>query len=171
MTKLLSIMLVIALSPIWPLGDNPRVGDPYIIINKQSNKLAYIDKGKIQAIIPVATGKTDELTPEGEFDVVSKLVNPYYIKKDIPGGSPNNPLGTRWIGFNARGTNGSKYGIHGTNQPNSIGKYISSGCIRMLNQNIEYLYSHIPIGTKVYILNSMQTFEEIARAKGAIPKK
>ena len=59
-----------------------------------------------------------------------KAKDPYYIAKNIPG-SPKNPLGSRWMGFNARGTDGSKYGIHGTNQPSSIGKYISQGCIRM----------------------------------------
>ena len=43
------------------------------------------------------------------------------------------------MGFNARGTDGSKYGIHGTNQPSSIGKYISQGCIRMKKNDVEYL--------------------------------
>ena len=41
----------------WPLGDNPRAGDPFIIVNKATNKLAYIDDGKIQKVFPVATGK------------------------------------------------------------------------------------------------------------------
>ena len=39
------------------LGDNPRAGDPFIIVNKATNKLAYIDDGKIQKVFPVATGK------------------------------------------------------------------------------------------------------------------
>lgn len=47
-----------------PLGDNPRAGDPFIIVNKATNKLAYIDDGKIQKVFPVATGKTNELTPK-----------------------------------------------------------------------------------------------------------
>ena len=58
-----------------------------------------------------------------------KAKDPYYIAKDIPGGSPKIHLGQG--GLDARGTDGSKYGIHGTNQPSSIGKYISQGCIRM----------------------------------------
>ncbi|WP_410983702.1 L,D-transpeptidase [Bacillus cereus] len=168
MSYFLSLLLCFSLSPIWPLGDNPRVGDPFIIVNKQTNKLAYINDGKIQKIFPVATGKTNELTPEGTFDVVMKAKNPYYIAKNIPGGSPKNPLGSRWIGFNARGTDGSKYGIHGTNQPSSIGKYISQGCIRMKKQDVEYLFDRIPIGTKVSIVKSKKTFQQLAKEKGAI---
>lgn len=93
MPYLLSIILCLSLSPIWPLGDNPRAGDPFIIVNKATNKLAYIDDGKIQKVFPVATGKTNELTPEGTFDVVMKAKDPYYIAKDIPGGSPK----STWI--------------------------------------------------------------------------
>lgn len=59
-----------------------------------------------------------------------------------------NPLGSRWIGFNARGTDGSKYGIHGTNQPSSIGKYISQGCIRMKKNDVEYLFDRIQLERK-----------------------
>ncbi|MFD3447831.1 L,D-transpeptidase [Microbacteriaceae bacterium 4G12] len=168
MSYILSLLLLVSLSPIWPLGDNPRAGDPYIIVNKQTNQLAYIDEGKIQRVFPVATGKTEELTPEGEFDVVAKVKNPYYSKHHIPGGSPKNPLGTRWIGFNAKGTSGDKYGIHGTNNPSSIGKYISQGCVRMYKQDVEFLYDRIPIGTKVRIVTSNKTFEQLAKEKGAI---
>ena len=62
------------------------------------------------------------------------------------------------MGFNARGTDGSKYGIHGTNQPSSIGKYISQGCIRMKKNDVEYLFDRIPIGTKVWIVKSKNHF-------------
>ncbi|WP_369902704.1 L,D-transpeptidase [Bacillus manliponensis] len=168
MPYLLSFLLFISISPIWPLGDNPRAGDPFIIVNKQTNQLAYIDDGKIQRIFPVATGKTNDLTPEGTFDVVVKAKDPYYIAKNIPGGSPLNPLGSRWIGFNARGTDGRKYGIHGTNMPSSIGKYISQGCIRMHKQDVEYLFDQIPLGTKVSIVRSSKSFLQLAKEKGAI---
>ena len=85
MPYLLSFILCLSLSPIWPLGDNPRAGDPFIIVNKATNKLAYIDDGKIQKVFPVATGKTNELTPEGTFDIVMKAKDPYYIAENIPG--------------------------------------------------------------------------------------
>ena len=82
-----------------------------------------------------------------------------------------NPLGSRWIGFNARGTDGSKYGIHGTNQPSSIGKYISQGCIRMKKNDVEYLFDRIPIGTKVWIVKSKKSFQQLAKEKGVVHMK
>lgn len=166
LSYLISIMLLV--SPIWPIGDNPRVGDPYIIVNKMTNQLAYIDDGVIKNIYPVATGKTKELTPEGEFDIVVKAKNPYYRKKNIKGGDPRNPLGTRWIGFNALDTDGRIYGVHGTNEPWSIGKYITNGCIRLKKENVEKLYDKIPLGTKIYIVKNHKTFEELGKEKGAL---
>jgi lipoprotein-anchoring transpeptidase ErfK/SrfK len=166
MSYILSFLLFI--SPIWPLGENPRVGDPYLIINKANNNLAYIDKGAIQHVYPIATGKSSTLTPEGEFNITVKAVNPYYRKKNIPGGDPRNPLGTRWIGFDALGTDGRTYGIHGTNRPSSIGKYITEGCVRMRKHDVEYVYEHIPLGTKVLIVTSPKSFEQLAKEKRAI---
>ncbi len=99
-----------------------HVPEILLIVNKATNKLAYIERWKDSKGFSSSSRKTNELTPEGTFDVVMKAKDPYYIAKDIAGGSPKNPLGSRWIGFNARGTDGSKYGIHGTNQPSSIGK-------------------------------------------------
>jgi lipoprotein-anchoring transpeptidase ErfK/SrfK len=166
MSCILSLLLLV--SPIWPLGENPRIGDPYLIINKANNKLAYIDDGEIKHIYPVATGKSAGLTPQGEFNITVKAKNPYYRRKNIPGGDPRNPLGTRWIGFDALGTDGRIYGVHGTNNPSSIGKYITEGCVRMKKQDVEYLYEHIPLGTKVLIVKSPKSFEQLAREKGAI---
>jgi lipoprotein-anchoring transpeptidase ErfK/SrfK len=62
-------------------------------------------------------------------------------------GGPGNPLGARalYIG-------GTVYRIHGTNQPSSIGKRVSSGCIRLLNADIIDLYSRAGVGAKVVVL-------------------
>lgn len=168
MTSKLFIVLFMVVSPIWPLGQNPLVGDPYIIINKETNELAFIVNGNIEKIYKVATGKTKDLTPEGEFSVVIKAVNPYYRKKNIEGGVKENPLGTRWIGFDAEETDGRIYGIHGNNNPDSIGQYITGGCVRMLNEEVEELFSKIPYGTKVFITRSEKGFTSLAREKGAI---
>ena len=75
------------------------------------------------------------------------------------------------MGFNARGTDGSKYGIHGTNQPSSIGKYISQGCIRMKKNDVEYLFDRIPIGTKVWIVKSKKSFQQLAKKKEPLHMK
>lgn len=162
------LAIILFASPIWPLGRNPLPGDPFIIVNKESNQLAYIDDGKVQRTFPVATGKTTTLTPEGLFNVTVKAKNPYYRKKNIPGGDPRNPLGSRWIGFDAKGTDGRIYGIHGTNQPSSIGKYISNGCIRMHNKHVEYLFDQVPVGTKVLVVKTNKSFYQLGKEHGSI---
>jgi lipoprotein-anchoring transpeptidase ErfK/SrfK len=168
MRLLLSIFLVI--SPIWPLGKNPLPGDPFLIVNKQTNEIAYIQGEQVQTVYKAATGKTDDLTPQGLFTIIVKAKDPYYRKSDIPGGHRDNPLGRRWMGFDARDTDGRIYGIHGTNHPESIGKYISNGCIRMQNAEVEALFDEVPQGTKILIVKSGDSFEELAKEYGAIKK-
>lgn len=78
---------------------------------------------------------------------------PYLAKwaNGMPGGIPENPLGTRAIYLYARGRD-TLFRIHGTNEPGSIGTAASSGCIRMLNEEVEILYDSVSIGTKVIVL-------------------
>lgn len=71
-------------------------------------------------------------------------------KNGMPGG-PENPLGARALYLFSNGVD-TLYRIHGTNEPESIGKAVSSGCIRMLNQDIEELYLRVQIGTRVVVL-------------------
>ena len=169
MFKLLSaLMIALSISPLWPLGENPMPGDPFVIVNKKTNELAFIHDNKVQTVITAATGKTEELTPEGLFTITVKAKDPYYRKKDIKGGDENNPLGTRWIGFDAADTDGRIYGLHGTNDPSSIGKYVSQGCIRLQNEAIESLYDYIPLGTKILIVSSSDSFDQLGKAYGAI---
>ncbi|MCT8138735.1 L,D-transpeptidase [Anaerobacillus sp. CMMVII] len=168
MASKLLVILLLVISPIWPLGQNPLVGDPYLIVNKRTNEMAYIVGGEVEKVYQVSTGKTDELTPEGEFSVVVKAVNPYYRRKNIEGGTKENPLGTRWIGFNAEETDGRIYGIHGNNDPNSIGHYITGGCVRMFNEEIEELFQKIPYGTKIFITSSEKDFVSLGQEQGAI---
>ncbi|GAE33494.1 L,D-transpeptidase [Halalkalibacter akibai] len=165
---LLSLLTMLVVSPIWPLGENPTVGDPFLIVNVESNELAYINDGDIQEVYKVATGKDGDETPTGTFSIIVKAKDPYYRKKDIPGGDPNNPLGTRWIGFNANDTDGRIFGIHGTNRPDSIGQAVTGGCIRLPNEIVEKLFDEIPLGTKIYITNKEETFIEVAQSFGAI---
>ncbi len=123
-----------------------------IVIDKLTNQLHYYKDEVLLKTFPVATGRNMSLTPEGNFTIVIKVVNPYYARKNIPGGSPKNPLGYRWLGLSVGG--GGTYGIHGTNNPSSIGTYASSGCIRMYNQDAIWLYDHTPVGTPVRITRS-----------------
>ncbi|WP_371825449.1 L,D-transpeptidase [Pontibacillus sp. ALD_SL1] len=162
------LVFILLVSPIWPIGENPSRGYPFVIVNKTTNELAFMDDGKIQGVYPVATGKTSDLTPEGLHTITVKAKNPYYRKLNIPGGDPKNPLGTRWIGFDAKDTDGRIYGVHGTNRPDSIGKYISNGCIRMNNKNVEALYEKIPIGTKILVTSTNKSFQQLGKEYKAI---
>jgi hypothetical protein len=130
-----------------------------IVINKGTNQLAFFKDDILLDVFPVATGRQPGYTPEGNWEVVVKLVYPSWRSPAggplIPGGVPENPLGPRWLGLNALGTGGSSYGVHGNNNPSSIGTYASSGCIRMYNDDILWLYDRVPLGTEVSIINSL----------------
>lgn len=135
-----------------------------IIINKAINRLAFYENGKLVKEFKVATGRSQELTPEGKFKIVNKIVNRPYFKENIPGGDPRNPLGNRWLGLNARGTWGTTYAIHGNSNPASIGTYASSGCVRMYDEEVEWLFDHVQKNTTVFITSSNKSFNDIAVA-------
>jgi hypothetical protein len=103
---------------------------------------------------PLCTGRGNN-TPVGRFHIQNKAVWPpwnAYWGEYMPGGSARNPLGARWLGTSARGSDeGRAIGIHGTNEPSSIGQRISGGCLRTYNENAVELYNNIPVGTQVYI--------------------
>ncbi|MUK88400.1 L,D-transpeptidase family protein [Ornithinibacillus sp. L9] len=124
-----------------------------IVINKKSNQLTVYDGNSPIKSFAVGTGKDVSKTPEGEFKIINKIEKPWYRAQEIPGGDPNNPLGSHWLGLNVPGTDGTIYGIHGTNDPSTIGKYVSLGCIRMNNSDVEWLYNNLPLGTSVRIIN------------------
>jgi lipoprotein-anchoring transpeptidase ErfK/SrfK len=124
-----------------------------IQIDKSENRLRLYEGGKVIRSYPVATGKSTTVTPEGRFTIVFKTTNPGWTNPDtgefFPGGSPRNPLGSRWLGLSIGG--GRRYGIHGTNAPWSIGQSITHGCVRMQNWAVEELYRLTPLGTVVVI--------------------
>jgi lipoprotein-anchoring transpeptidase ErfK/SrfK len=72
----------------------------------------------------------------------------------MPGG-PENPLGARALYLHADNVD-TLYRIHGTNEPHSIGKAMSSGCIRMLNQDVAELFDQVPVGTRVVVRGADQ---------------
>ncbi len=99
----------------------------------------------------VGLGKNDS-TPVGTFEIVTKQIEPiwYNAGKRVPFGDARNVLGTRWLGFeNTREYSG--YGIHGTWEPDSIGKNASEGCVRMRNPEVEALFELVPRGVFVTI--------------------
>ena len=127
-----------------------------VIVNTYYNKIYLYQNGKLIWSRSVASGKYSTPTPTGKFSVVNKIVNPYYSKGNIKGGSPSNPLGVRWLGI------GGVYGLHGNNNESSIGKKVSNGCIRLHNYDIVDLYNRVSVGDKVVISNKPTNNSTIA---------
>ncbi|MEG6616059.1 L,D-transpeptidase family protein [Peptococcaceae bacterium 1198_IL3148] len=136
-----------------------------ILINKGTNQLAFYQDNRLTKVFPIATGSHPSFTPEGNFYIANKIINPPYYKKNIPGGSPYNPLGPRWLGLSYPG---GAYGIHGNSNAASIGTYASEGCIRLYNQDIIWLYDQVFIGTPVKIVNNNTDLNTLLEPETAI---
>jgi lipoprotein-anchoring transpeptidase ErfK/SrfK len=122
-----------------------------IVVDKAQNILTLKADGEVFKTYRVSTGKSDSTTPSGTFRITSKIVNPPWYPpsgKMIPAGDPKNVLGTRWLGISK-----PSYGIHGTIDPGSIGKAVTEGCVRMKNEDVEELFTIVPEGTEVVIID------------------
>ncbi|MCK9595535.1 MAG: L,D-transpeptidase family protein [Candidatus Omnitrophica bacterium] len=120
-----------------------------IVVDKSGNTLILKSEEEIIKTYVVATG-TNNITPVGTFKIIEKIVSPTWYKggKGIPAGSPENILGSRWMGLDREG-----YGIHGTTDPKTLGSQVTAGCVRMANQDVEELYIIVPKGTEVTIVD------------------
>nr|WP_245546929.1 L,D-transpeptidase family protein [Evansella cellulosilytica] len=108
---------------------------PYVIdVSIRGRSLILLKDGVQQKQYSIAVGRILHETPTGKFIIINKAPN--------PGGA----FGTMWMSLSKQ-----HYGIHGTNDPSSIGNAVSKGCIRMHNQDVEELASIVPIGTPVVI--------------------
>lgn len=106
----------------------------WIDVSTAHHHLKLFNGNKLIKSYPIAVGKILSLTPFGTYAIINKQNN--------PGG----PFGVLWMGLSK-----PHYGIHGTNNPSSIGKNVSHGRIRMFNHDVLELSSKVPIGTKVFI--------------------
>lgn len=120
-----------------------------IVIDKSQNLLTLKSNDEVIKTYMVSTGK-DNGTPVGTFKIVEKLVNPpwYTSKGVILPGSPDNILGSRWMGISV-----PEYGIHGGGDPQVLGKQETKGCVRMINADVEELFAIVPVGTEVTIVD------------------
>jgi hypothetical protein len=130
---------------------------PYTItVDRGAFKLRFFLKLRLAKTYPIAVGQVGLETPAGLYHVQDKAINPAWhvpnrpwagklAGKVIPGGVPENPLKSRWLGIYAGA------GIHGTAEIGSLGSAASHGCIRMAIPDVEELYDKVPIGTPVYI--------------------
>ncbi len=139
-----------------PGRDSLRVGERLkvsrmrfsILIDKSENTLLLLADGRPAKLYRVGTGKKGS-TPAGDFRITLKQEKPEWFRPGggvIPYGDPENLLGTRWMAIDSPG-----YGIHGTWEPDSVGKQSSAGCVRMVNDDVEELYGLVPVGTPVKI--------------------
>ncbi|HEK4750328.1 cell wall-binding protein Cwp22 [Clostridioides difficile] len=166
MKKSLKKYLVLALTLVLVFAcgvpESSAASKHVIIVNSRKNTLGYFVNNKLVKEFRVATGKKGSETPTGKTKVVNKIKNRPYYKGNIPGGSPRNPLGDRWMGLALKGTYGDTYGIHGNNNESSIGKHISGGCIRMHNKDVRWLFDQVPVGSDVIIDYSNDSYVKIA---------
>ena len=138
----------------------PAVHHRVIVVSLEDRKLALVEDGQVLKVYPVAIGKPATPSPVGTFTVKSHVKNPTYSHDGrviLPG--PGNPVGTRWMGLSLKG-----YGIHGTNEPKSIGKAASHGCIRMAKADLEELFPMVMVGDTVELVG--QRDEQTAQLFG-----
>lgn len=117
------------------------------VVDRQDYSLTIHLRGYFVKRYPVGIGR-DNATPTGKFSVLNKVENPQYTDPDgrvIAGDDPANPLGERWIDL------GESYGIHGTIEPESIGRAASRGCIRLGQQDVIEVYDFLVNGSEVVI--------------------
>jgi lipoprotein-anchoring transpeptidase ErfK/SrfK len=128
-----------------------------IVVKTAERRLYYVIDARHALRFPVGVGRAGQ-TWTGAARVEGKYVRPAWSPPDdirrenpalpevIPGGAANNPMGAAALTLR-----GGEYAIHGTNRPDSIGRFVSHGCIRMYNGDIRALYRLVGIGTPVVV--------------------
>lgn len=140
---------------MWVL---PRTKHRGIVINIPELRLyRFFPKTGMVTTYPIGIGDLTTETPLGAFTVAQREVDPEwkvppdrqerYGNVEIMPPGEDNPLGKYWIGLSNR-----KYGMHGTNNPWSIGRSVSGGCIRLYPEHISQLFNEVSIGTTVEII-------------------
>ena len=130
-----------------------------VVVKTKERRLYYV-LGDGKAIrYPVGVGRAG-MAWSGMASIDGKYIRPSWsppdmIKREnpkvpniIPSGSPANPMGEAAITLSG----GGQYAIHGTNNPGSIGRFVSHGCIRMYNSDVMDLYNRVSLGTPVVVL-------------------
>lgn len=142
-------------------NDNLRVNESLKI--PKGDFSALVQKRRFRIIIflndhyikeyPIAIGE-DGLTPTGIFTIKNKHRNPSWTSpegKFLEFGHPENPLGTRWLGFDDTDDR-TGLGIHGTNDDSIIGTKGTNGCIRLYNKDVEEVFGMLRTGDRVRVV-------------------
>ena len=157
-----AFLSVLTIAPVALAGDMIAFGAdvaPGTIVVRTSERRLYLVLGEGRALrYVVGVGRARSQWVGTSF-IDGKFVRPNWappasIRRERPGlpdvilsGSPANPMGVA-----AMTLSGGEYAIHGTNAPNSIGGFVSHGCIRMYNQDIADLYDRVRVGTPVVVM-------------------
>lgn len=139
------------------VGDRLRVlsGKFSVSVSRPKNELALQLNDRFFKRYRVGTGKFSR-TPTGTFFISERVKEPVWWRPDgkpVPYGEKENILGTHWLTLKSTGQTEDVrgYGIHGTWETNSVGQSETAGCIRLLNEDIEELYTLLPVSTPVTI--------------------
>jgi len=127
----------------------------YLVLDRNQRQLQVWQQDGLKLhSYPVAVGASQWPTPTGQFTILSKIPNPTWehirTGERFPPGTPGNPLGPFYLGFHRLGRD--EFGFHGTNQPDSIGKAITHGCVRLRNQDITELFPLVQVGTVLRVI-------------------
>lgn len=131
------------------VGDRLKIitGRVFILVNKRTFTLSWYLDGVFIRRYRCATGAVGSETPPGRYKIVRMDVNPEWRDPNTGRiykyGEPGHAIGSRWMAMEGEGTHG--LGIHGTIDPDSMGKKASNGCVRLLKKDVEELYGFVSI--------------------------
>lgn len=140
-----------------------------LVLDRRRRQLLVIENGTPLRRFPVAVGMPGWETPVGRFAVIEMQTNPTWehpVSGLLIQPGPDNPLGSRWIGFHRdcsgrSGFNGKEHlvvqgcvvaGFHGTPNRSSIGQAVSHGCVRLYDEHVRVLFDLVGLGTPVTVL-------------------
>lgn len=126
-----------------------------ILLDLQRREISVLLDGRMRGSWPVAIGDPKTPTPQGEFSILTKKIDPIYVseksgqRKELSG--PTSPIGDRYLAFHRNGR--GEFGIHGTPWPHWVKTHaaVSLGCVRMLNVHVRQLFDLVDVGTTLEI--------------------
>ena len=119
---------------------------PHMLVDISTRWVLYMMGDEVVAAWEGGVGKPGNETQPGQYTIGVKQPNPPWFRPGgapVPFGNPENPLGTRWLSWRLNGVE-SHLGFHGTTDPSSVGGAVSSGCIRLRNEDVEELFEILP---------------------------
>jgi lipoprotein-anchoring transpeptidase ErfK/SrfK len=124
-----------------------------VLVDKDECRLYLLLGGVYLLHFDIGVGR-DDLTPEGDFEIRGKTRNPKWTDPETGKvrayGDPGHIIGSRWLGLHQAG-GPTGFGIHGTVEPDTVGRAVSEGCIRLRNDEVEELFELVSEGTPVTV--------------------